>query len=396
MARVVESSLREMDRGVIEAAEAMGCTPWQIVTKVLLPECRPSLISGCTTATITILSYGAMAGSIGAGGLGAMALLRGYGRGWDVALYVSVILLVILVQIIQSIGTSLAVKTDRRVHQPRAKRKEEENNKMKRKLTVLALALALLLSLAACGGGDGKTITVGATPAPHAEILEVAKEVLAEEGYTLEIKEYDDYIMPNTAVEEEELDANYFQHITYLNDFNESNGTHLVSVGSIHYEPFGIYAGKTASLDALADGAQIAIPNDATNGGRALLLLAQEGLITLEEGAGITATVDDIVENPHSFEIVELEARLLPTTLQDVDVAVINGNYAIDAGLNIADALAIESAEGEAATAYANVLVVKEGHENDEGIQALLAALESDEVKAFIDETYDGAVVPLF
>ena len=267
---------------------------------------------------------------------------------------------------------------------------------MKRKLTVLALALALLLSLAACGGGDGKTITVGATPAPHAEILEVAKEVLAEEGYTLEIKEYDDYIMPNTAVEEEELNANYFQHITYLNDFNESNGTHLVSVGSIHYEPFGIYAGKTASLDALADGAQIAIPNDATNGGRALLLLAQEGLITLEEGAGITATVDDIVENPHSFEIVELEARLLPTTLQDVDVAVINGNYAIDAGLNIADALAIESAEGEAATAYANVLVVKEGHENDEGIQALLAALESDEVKAFIDETYDGAVVPLF
>ena len=267
---------------------------------------------------------------------------------------------------------------------------------MKRKLTVLALALALLLSLAACGGGDGKTITVGATPAPHAEILEVAKEVLAEEGYTLEIKEYDDYIMPNTAVEEEELDANYFQHITYLNDFNESNGTHLVSVGSIHYEPFGIYAGKTASLDALADGAQIAIPNDATNGGRALLLLAQEGLITLEEGAGITATVDDIVENPHNFEIVELEARLLPTTLQDVDVAVINGNYAIDAGLNIADALAIESAEGEAATAYANVRVVKEGHENDEGIQALLAALESDEVKAFIDETYDGAVVPVF
>ena len=267
---------------------------------------------------------------------------------------------------------------------------------MKRKLTVLALALALLLSLAACGGGDGKTITVGATPAPHAEILEVAKEVLAEEGYTLEIKEYDDYIMPNTAVEEEELDANYFQHITYLNDFNESNGTHLVSVGSIHYEPFGIYAGKTASLDALADGAQIAIPNDATNGGRALLLLAQEGLITLEEGAGITATVDDIVENPHNFEIVELEARLLPTTLQDVDVAVINGNYAIDAGLNIADALAIESAEGEAATAYANVLVVKEGHENDEGIQALLAALESDEVRSFIEETYDGAVVPLF
>ena len=268
---------------------------------------------------------------------------------------------------------------------------------MKRKLTVLALACALLLSLAACGGsGDDKTITVGATPAPHAEILEVAKEVLAEQGYTLEITEFDDYIMPNTAVEEEELDANYFQHITYMNQFNADNGYHLVSVGSIHYEPFGIYAGKTASLEELADGAQVAIPNDATNGGRALLLLEQEGLITLKEGAGITATVNDIVDNPKNLEIVELEARLLPDSLKDVDLAVINGNYAIDAGLKIADALAIESAEGEAATAYANVLTVKEGNEESEGVQALLAALESDEVKTFIEETYDGAVVPLF
>lgn len=294
---------------------------------------------------------------------------------------------------------------------------------MKRRLIVLALALCLLLGLTACGGNNAanngtagnnttdnasgnstadsgdtadKTVTVGATPAPHAEILEVAKEVLAEEGYTLEIKEFDDYITPNTAVEEGELDANYFQHITYMNQFNEDSGTHLVSVGSIHYEPFGIYAGKTASLDALADGAQISIPNDATNGGRALLLLEQEGLITLKEGAGITATVNDIVDNPKNLEIVELEARLLPDSLKDVDLAVINGNYAIDAGLKIADALAIESAEGEAATAYANVLTVKEGNENDEGIQALLAALESDEVKTFIEETYDGAVVPLF
>ena len=295
---------------------------------------------------------------------------------------------------------------------------------MKRRLIVLALALCLLLGLAACGGNDtaddstanntttgnnaadntadsgdtadGKVITVGATPAPHAEILEVAKEVLAEQGYTLDIKEFDDYIVPNDAVEEGELDANYFQHITYMNQFNADKGYHLVSVGSIHYEPFGLYAGKTASLDALADGAQIAIPNDATNGGRALLLLEQEGLITLKEGAGITATVTDIVDNPKNLEIMELEARLLPDSLKDVDLAVINGNYAIDAGLKIADALAIESAEGEAATAYANVLTVKEGNENDEGIQALLAALESDEVKTFIEETYDGAVVPLF
>ena len=295
---------------------------------------------------------------------------------------------------------------------------------MKRRLIVLALALCLVLGLAACGGNntanngtanngtannntagntadsgdtaDSKVITVGATPAPHAEILEVAKEVLAEQGYTLDIVEFDDYIMPNDAVEEGELDANYFQHITYMNQFNADNGYHLVSVGSIHYEPFGIYAGKTASLEELADGAQVAIPNDATNGGRALLLLEQEGLITLKEGAGITATVNDIVDNPKNLEIVELEARLLPDSLKDVDLAVINGNYAIDAGLKISDALAIESAEGEAATAYANVLTVKEGNENDEGVQALLAALESDEVRTFIEETYDGAVVPLF
>ena len=268
---------------------------------------------------------------------------------------------------------------------------------MKKRLIALTLAVLLVLALGACAGkADSKTIKVGATPAPHAEILEVAKEILAKEGYTLEITEFDDYIMPNTAVEEGELDANYFQHITYMNQFNEDNGTHMVSVGSIHYEPFGIYAGKSASLDDLPEGAQIAIPNDATNGGRALLLLDQEGLIVLEEDAGITATVNDIADNPHNYEIVELEARLLPTTLQDVDIAVINGNYAIDAGLSIADALAIESAEGEAATAYANVLTVKEGHENDEGIQALLAALESDEVRTFIEETYAGAVVPLF
>ena len=268
---------------------------------------------------------------------------------------------------------------------------------MKRKLTVLALAFALLLSLAACGGsGDDKTITVGATPAPHAEILEVAKEVLAEQGYTLEITEFDDYIMPNTAVEEEELDANYFQHITYMNQFNEDNGTHLVSVGSIHYEPFGIYAGKSASLDDLPEGAQIAIPNDATNGGRALLLLQEQGLITLADDCGLEPTVQDIVDNPKNLEIVELEAAQIPSRLADVDLAVINGNYAIGADLKVSDALAIESADGAAATAYVNVLAVKEGRENDEAIQALVKALKSDEVKEYMEETYQGSVVPVF
>lgn len=276
-----------------------------------------------------------------------------------------------------------------------------------KKLAAVLLAGLLAISVTACGnsgdstaspsaGGETTTITVGASPAPHAEILEVAKDILAEQGITLEIQQFTDYVMPNNAVEDGSIDANYFQHITYMNDFNEENGTHLVSVAEIHYEPFGLYAGKTDSLDALADGAQIGVPNDATNEARALLLLEQEGLITLAEDAGLSATVLDIVENPKNLEIVEMEAAQLPQRLADLDMAVINGNYAIDAGLSIADALAVEASDGEAAQAYANVVAVKEGNENNEAILALVDALQSDEVKAFMEETYGGAVVPLF
>lgn len=268
-----------------------------------------------------------------------------------------------------------------------------------KKIAALALTGILSLSLlTACGGKDNAstTIRVGASPAPHAEILEVVKDVLAEQGYTLEITEFDDYILPNSAVEDGSLDANYFQHITYMNNFNEENGTHLVSVAEVHYEPFALYAGKTASLDALADGAQIAVPNDGTNEARALILLEKQGLITLKEGVGLAATKDDIVENPHNYEIVELEAKLLTTTLQDVDMAVINGNYALGAGLKVSDALAVESGDSAAATDYVNVLTVKEGSENSEGVQALVAALRSEKVKTFIEETYNGAVVPVF
>ena len=246
------------------------------------------------------------------------------------------------------------------------------------------------------GSLEGTTLKVGATPAPHAEILEVVKDLLAEQGVTLDIVEFNDYIQPNLAVEDGSLDANYFQHITYMNEFNVSDGTHLVSAAEVHYEPFGLYAGKTASLDELADGAQIAVPNDTTNEARALLLLEQEGLITLREGAGITATKADIEENPKNLEIVELEASQLPVRLADVDMAVINGNYALDAGLSVSDALAVESADGEAAQAYVNVLAVKEGRETDPAIQALAAALCSDEVNTYIEENYSGAVVAVF
>lgn len=239
------------------------------------------------------------------------------------------------------------------------------------------------------------TLRVGGTPAPHVEILEQVVPILAEQGIILEIVTMNDYNTPNDAVEDGSLDANYFQHITYMNEYNESHGTHLVSVGEIHYEPFGLYAGKTDSIDALQEGAQIAVPNDATNEARALLLLEQEGLITLAENAGITATVLDIVDNPLNLEIVELEAAQLPVRLPDVDMAVINGNYAIDAGLKVADALAIEDADGAAAAAYVNVVAVKEGNENNEAVLALVAALKSDEIKSWIEETYQGAVVPV-
>ena len=266
-----------------------------------------------------------------------------------------------------------------------------------KKIVAIVLALTLALSLAACGSSaDNKTIKVGTAPGPHAEIMEAVADLVAAEGYTLEVVEFSDYVLPNTALDEGEIDANYFQHITYMNGFNEEHGLKMVSAAGIHYEPLGLYAGKTASIDALAEGAQIAVPNDATNEARALLLLEQEGLIKLKDGTGINATKDDIVENPLNLEIYEANAELLTSVLQDVDMAVINGNYAIDAGLKIADALAAEAEDGIAAEAYVNVVTVMEGKENDAKIQALVKALTSAEAKAFMEETYAGAVVPLF
>lgn len=244
--------------------------------------------------------------------------------------------------------------------------------------------------------GELQKIVVGASPAPHAEILKAANDVLKEKGYELEIKEYVDYIQPNLALESGDLDANYFQHLPYLESFNKENGTNLVSAGAIHYEPFGVYAGKTTSLDELQDGATIAVPNDTTNEARALLLLEAQGLIKLKEDAGLTATKNDIVENPKNLQLYEVEAAQLPRVIGDVDVAVINGNYAIEAGYKVSDALAVEASDSLAATTYGNVVAVRAGEENDPAIQALIEALTSDEVKAFIEGTYDGAVVPLF
>ena len=272
---------------------------------------------------------------------------------------------------------------------------------------LLAVTTLATFGLAGCGNSgsngaaskeDDKTITVAASPTPHAEILNKAVKPLVEkDGYKLVVKEFTDYVQPNTATEDGEVDANYFQHTPYLDSFNEENGTHLVSVGAVHYEPFGIYPGKSDDLANIADGATIAVPNDTTNEARALQLLAAQGLITVRDGAGLTATVNDITDNPHNLQIKEIEAAQLPRTVQDVDFAVINGNYAMEAGFSVGkDALATEDASSEAAQTYANVLVVKEGRENDPAIQALYAALTGDKVKDYINSTYDGAVVPIF
>lgn len=238
-------------------------------------------------------------------------------------------------------------------------------------------------------------IKVAASPTPHAEILAKAKDILAEQGYDLEITEFEDYVQPNEVVESGEYDANYFQHIPYLDSFNEEKGTHIVNAGGIHYEPFGIYPGTKDSLEDIADGDTIAVPNDTTNEARALLLLQDNGIITLKDGAGLEATVNDIAENPHNIEIVELEAAQVARVVGENAFVVLNGNYALEAGFSVAqDALAYEKSDSEAAKTYVNIIGVKEGNENNEGIKALVDVLKSDEIKTYINETYDGAVIP--
>lgn len=265
---------------------------------------------------------------------------------------------------------------------------------------IIALTLVLVMALgmfAGCAAGtDEKAIVIAASPTPHAEILEIAKAELEKDGWKVEIKVFNDYVVPNTATEEGEVDANYFQHKPYMDTFNSENGTHLVSVAAIHYEPFGIYPGSKKSLSELADGDQISIPNDGSNRARALLLLEAQALIKLKAGVGMEATVLDIVENTKNLKIVEMEAAQLPNTRDSVAFAVINGNYALGAGLNVGkDALASEDAASVSATTYANILCVKAGNEQTAKTKALIAAMSSTAVKEYIQKTYTGAVVPL-
>ena len=275
---------------------------------------------------------------------------------------------------------------------------------MKKKILALALAGVLVVgALTGCGSSksessekktDDKKITVAASATPHAEILEEAKTLLKDKGYELEVKVFDDYVQPNNVVESGEFDANYFQHVPYLEQFNEEKGTHLVVAGKIHYEPFGIYPGTKKDLKDIAKGDKIAVPNDTTNEARALLLLQDNGIIKLKDGAGIKATVNDIEENPNNIEIVELEAAQVPRVVNEVAYVVLNGNYALEVNYTVKkDALAYEKSDSEAAKTYVNVIAVKEGNENSEKIKALVDVLKSDSIKKFINEKYDGAVI---
>ena len=280
---------------------------------------------------------------------------------------------------------------------------------MKKKLLSLALATILTAGLVAgCGSSASssdqsssqdntqkKTITVAASQTPHSEILAEAAKILEKQGYELKVTVFDDYVQPNNVVESGEFDANYMEHVPYMEQFNKENGTHIVNAGGIHYEPFGIYPGTKKKLDDLAEGDTIAIPNDTTNEARALLLLQDNGLLTLKDGAGLTATINDIKENPKKLKFQELEAAQVAKVKDEVAFVVLNGNYALEAGYSVSkDSIAYEKADSEAAKTYVNIIGVKEGNENSDGIKALVKVLKSDDIKKFINDKYDGAVIP--
>ena len=269
------------------------------------------------------------------------------------------------------------------------------------KIITVSLAAALAIGTITANGvlvsadAEKGTIKVAASATPHAEILEEAKPILEKEGWDLEVTVFDDYVQPNLVVESGDFDANYFQHIPYLDNFNEEQGTHLVNAGGIHYEPFGIYPGTKKTLDDLEDGDTIAVPNDTTNEARALLLLQDNGVITLKDGAGLEATVKDIEENTKNIQIEELEAAQVSRVKDEVAFVVLNGNYALQAGYSVSkDSIAHETSDSEAAKTYVNIIAVKEGNEDNEAVKALVDVLKSDEIKDYINETYDGAVVP--
>jgi len=391
VARLVEAALVEVDYGVIEAVLTMGATPSQVIRTTYLPEAVPSLTRAMTVVTITLISYSAMAGAIGGGGLGDLAIRYGYqGFRADVML-ATVVVLVLLIQAVQFVGDSAA-----RHYQHTGP--SEAKNAIRRKPVTIATAVVLLVG--AAGGtffshhthGTGRPLRVGVNPVPHGEILQAALPLLKRQGLDVQIVSFNDYVQPNLALVSGDIDANYFQHVPFMENFNHARNAHVVSVGKIHIEPLGIYAGRSNTLSALPQNAIITVPNDPANSGRALLLLQAAGLLQLRTGAAVGATVQDISQNPKHLQIRLLEAAQLPRSLQDADVAVINMNYALAAKLDpTKDALLLEGS----ASPYANIISTLPDKANDPRIRLLVKTLQSPEMQTFIRDHYRGAVLPV-
>ncbi len=407
-ARLVETAIREVDRGLVEAVQAMGGGTPTVVFKALLPQALPSLVAGLTTTVIVLIGYSAMAGTVGGGGLGSVAVQYGYQRFETSVMIATVVALIVIVTAVQIIGDAVVrllasgrggAASGRGGASAADGRAGKRLARLGRGRTA-ALAAAVVLPLALIGygigqsGGDKQTLRIAASPMPHAEILEYVEKNLAEkEGLKLDIRKFNDYVVPNTATESGEVDANFFQHKPYLDDFNKKNGTHIVPVVNVELEPLGLYSKKVRSLKGLGSGDTVAVPNDSTNEGRALHLLAKHGLIELKPGAGQEATLGDIADKK-GLTFKELEAAAVPRALDDVDAAVVNGNYAVDADLNPAkDALAAEKVKGNP---YANFLAVKDGNQDDPRIRKLTKLLNSPQVEEFIEKKYKGAIEPAF
>lgn len=399
-ARLVEAAIREVDSGLVEAVQAMGGGAPTVVFKVLLPQALPTLVAQVTTTVIVLIGYSAMAGAVGGGGLGSVALTYGYQRFETSVMIATVLLLIVLVTLVQLIGDGIVHALSRHSRAGSSATAASGRLSRLRGRRGIAVAAAALVPIALVGygigsqGGGGGQLTVAASPSPHAEILDYVKKHLAKKaGLKLQVREFNDYVLPNTATESGEVDANFFQHKPYLDDFNKKKHTHIVPVRNVELEPLGLYSHKVHSLKDIKAGQTVALPNDTTNEGRALKLLADHGLIELKPGAGQGATLSDVADTK-GLKFKELEAASVPRSLDDVDAAVINGNYALQSHLNPSeDALTAEKAKGNP---FVNFLAVKDGKQDDPRVQKLAKLLNSPQVKKFIEHKYKGGILPTF
>lgn len=400
-ARLVETAVREVDHGLVEAVQAMGGNIRTVVFKVLLPQALPSLVAGLTTTVIVLIGYSAMAAAINGGGLGQVALTYGYQRFETNVMIATVVLLIVLVTLVQLLGDAVVGGLSRHSRATRTGALLGRLGKLgPRRATALGAAVIIPVGLLGYFGfssqGDKDKLTVAASPVPHAEILDYVRDHMAKKaGLDLQVQEFSDFVVPNTATESGEVDANFFQHKPYLDDFNQKNGTHIKPVANVELEPLALYSKKKGikSVQDVKSGQTVALPNDAVNEGRALRLLDRNGVIKLKKGVGQEATLGDIADKKGlTFE--EVEAPSVPRSLDDVDAAVINGNFALETGLSPnKDALAAEKVKDNP---FTNFLAVKDGQQDDPRVRKLAKLLQSDQVRKYIEKKYDGGIKPYF